>query len=538
MKAYVAFAAALKDQGVHTMFGLIGDANMQYTAHYIDAMGGRYYGATHEAGAITMADGYHRMSGEVTVATVTHGPGLMNTLTALTEATKARSQMVLLTGDTPAVRTWTQSLDIGAAIAPTGAGYERVYRPETAPLDLARALHRARTERRPIVLNFPYDMMQQDVEPVAMKPTPVISYLPPRPDDDAIERALDVIAGAKRPLVLGGRGAALSGARDALLDLAGILGAPVATTLLGRDMFRGHPMNLGIAGSLSNTIATDAIVAADVIIAFGAGLNRYTTDKRQLFAGKRIVQIDIEPRDIGLYLRVDEALIGDARQVATALADALREAEFEGSGWGRPYAERIANWTPESEFTDLSHDGTVDVRTAVIQLDRVLPENRTVVTDVGRFIVAGWRYLSVPEPRRFTHMSTFGSIGLGLGAGIGAAAVDPSTLTVALMGDGGFMMTLGELTSAVRNKIPLLVVVLNDGAYGAETNKLRGHGESEVHSFIDWPELAPLAEAMGARAMTVRAVADFAGIPKFIEGLTGPALVDVRMDREANVGHW
>jgi len=538
MKAYQAFAAAVKDEGVHTLFGLIGDANMQYVAHYVDALGGRFVPSAHEAGAIAMADGYHRISGELTVATVTHGPGFTNTVTALTEATRAGSRLLVLTGDTPAVRTWTQRLDIAAMVAPTGAGYERVYSAASVAEDLARAVHRVRTESRPIVLNFAYDLMQQEIEPRVLKPAPALGYLPPRPDDAAYERVLDVIASAKRPLVLAGRGAALSGAREELIRFAEAIGAPLATSLLGRDLFRGHPLDLGIVGSLSNSIATEAVVASDVVFAFGAGLNRYTTDKGELLAGKRIVQIDIDPRDIGLFTRVDEALIGDAKEVAARLAELLAEAGFGGTGWGASYAERIAAWTPESEFADQSGEDTVDVRTAVIELDRVLPEQRTVVTDVGRFIVAGWRYLHVPYPTRFTHMSTFGAIGLGLGAALGAALADPGVLTVALMGDGGFMMTAGELTTAVRNRIPLLVVVLDDGAYGAEVNKLRAHGESELHSYIDWPELAPFAASMGARTLTITRREGFAAIPELLDGLDGPAFVDVRMDRTAQVGHW
>ena len=531
MKAYQYFAEALREHSFHTLFGLMGDANMQFIAHYVDALGGRYIASTHEAGAITMADGFHRISGEVTVATVTHGPGITNSVTALTEACRARSQILVITGDTPSVRTWSQSIDIGAVVAPTGAGYERVFGAESMVVDVARAVHRVRTEKRPVVLNLPYEIMQQVIRPISANSGPKVAFVNPLPDMAALGRTLDIIVNSKRPLVLAGRGAVISGAHEELIELSELLGAPVATSLLGREFFDGDSLNIGIAGGLSTRIASEAIAASDCIIAFGAGLNRYTTDNGALSVGKRIVQIDIDPINIGLYTRVDEVLIGDARQVAGMIVESLNEADFKGSGWGHRFAQRIADWTPESEFDGQSTDETVDVRTAVVQLDRVLPKDRNVVTDVGRFALAGWRYLRVSDPTRFTHMSNFGSIGLGLGAGIGAALVDPTRLTVALMGDGGFMMSVGEFTTAVRYRVPMLVVVLNDRAYGAETAKLHAHGESGTHSFIDWPDLAGLATAMGGRAMTVRSSSDFDRVTDLVAGLDGPALIDVRLER-------
>lgn len=539
MKAYQLFAKALVEQGGTTLFGLMGDANMQIIAHYQDELGGRYVGATHEAGAVTMADGYHRISGEIAFTTVTHGPGFTNAITALTEAGRNRSQILVITGDTPPERTWTQALDIGAVVAPTGAGYERVYRLDSIAADLARAIHRVKTERRPVVLNFPYALMQQLVEETPFKSAPTLSSLAARPDEAALERALDVIASAKRPVILAGRGAVRSeGARDAIIRLAELLGAPVSTSLLGKGFFEGHPLNLGIIGSLSHPIASEAFANADCVIAFGAGLNRYTTEKGDLFADKRTVQVDVDPHDIGIFTRVDEVLVGDAAEVAITLADTLAEVEFEGSAWAKNYEQRLAEWTPESDFVDQSGDGTVDVRSAVIALDRVLPRERNVVSDVGRFLVAAWRYFNVADPLRFTHTSTFGAIGLGLGTAIGAAVADSTRLTVGVMGDGGFMMTAGEFSTAVRHRIPLLVVVLNDGAYGAEYTKLRNHGEDPRHSIVEWPELAPLAEAMGGRSYVVRSLQDIEALGELVTNLEGPLLVDVRLDPLAEVGHW
>jgi len=538
MKAYQALAAELVEQGVHTVFGLMGDANMQFVAHYSGELGQRFLGATHEAGGISAADGHFRMTGQVACASVTHGPGITNTVTALTEATRNRSQMVVLTGDTPPVRTWTQMIDIGAVVAPTGAGYERVYSAASVVFDLRRALHRARTERRPVVLNFPYALMQGEADSAPKLVPAETRVVNGTLEDETLEDALDLIAGAKRPLILAGRGAAASGAREDVLALAELLGSPVATTLLGRDLFAGHPLNLGICGSLASSVGTEILMQSDCILAFGAGLNRYTTFIGELTQGKRILQVDTDLTNVGLYTSVDHVIHGDAATVARRLTEVLTEAEFEGSGWGRKYSERLTAYKPTDDFEDKSANGFVDVRSAVVRLDEVLPADRNVVTDVGRFITAAWRFMTVTDPLRFTHTSTFGSIGLGLGTAIGAAVSSPERLTVAVMGDGGFMMTAGELSTAARHRVPLLVVVLNDGAYGAEYTKLKNHGDDPDFSLVEWPDIACVGTAMGAQVLKVTRLEELDQLAKLVQDLEGPLLVDVRLDPTLDVGHW
>lgn len=538
MKAFQVLTTTLVQDGVDTLFGLMGDANMRIVAHYRGALDGRFVGATHEAGAVSAADGYHRLTGRVGVATVTHGPGLTNTVTALTEAARNRSSIVVITGDTPPVRTWTQQIDIGAVVAPTGAGYERVYAPESVAFDLRRAMHRARIERRPVVLNFPFGFLAGDAELEPRAAPAETTVVGGALAEDTLEGVLDIIAGAKRPIILAGRGAVRSGAREPLIALADLLGCPVSTSLLARDLFAGHPLNVGICGSLATGVGTEILMAADCILAFGAGLNRYTTFVGDLTRDKRIVQVDSDLENVGIYTRVDHVVHGDAATVANRLTETLAEAGFEGNGWGRRYADRLVAWTPADEFTDASSDGFVDARAAIVRLDDVLPKDRNVVTDVGRFIMAAWRFMTVSDPLRFAHTSTFGSIGLGLGTAIGAAAATPGRLTVAIMGDGGFMMSAGELSTAVRNKIPLLVVVLNDGAYGAEFTKLKNYGDDPHHSLVEWPDISAVGAALGAQTLKVTQVDELNQLGKLVTDLDGPLLVEVLLDPELNVGHW
>jgi len=228
------------------MFGLIGDANMFLAHSFAHEFGGRYLGAAHESGATFMGFGYADLSGRLGVVTVTHGPALTNTLTGLIEGVRGRTPMLLIAGDTATTsRTNIQDVAQRDVVMPTGAGFEQARTPQTALDDLAIAVRRAFVERRPIVLNVPSDFMWADVNysdiPVFSSGRPV-AY----PDPAVVQAVAERIAAAERPVVLAGRGAIE--ARGALLRLASRIGAPVATTLKAKDLFRGEPFDLGIVG--------------------------------------------------------------------------------------------------------------------------------------------------------------------------------------------------------------------------------------------------------------------------------------------------
>lgn len=533
MKAYEALARALVDRGLGTMFGLMGDANMQYIAAYIRSCNGQFVGSVHESGAVTMADGYGRVSSRIGVAAVTHGPGLTNSVTALTESVRNRSQLLLLTGETHAgYDVSSQAIDIAAVVGPTGAGYERIYRSDTLTADFDRALKRIAVEKRPVVLNVPFDLLNVEVGDVAPRSRAQAEVLVPSVDPTAIDQALGVIVSAKRPVILAGRGAALANAHDDLVHLADIIGAPLATTLLGKDYFRGHPRDIGICGTVSSPLGGAAIAEADCIVAFGASLNKHTSGPT--LAGKRIVHCDVDPVRIGMFTDVDVAVLGDARAAAQAMASSLDKAGFEISS-DPELVERLAAASPLDEFEDRSDDGTVDPRTFMVRLDEMLPAGRTVVTDAGRFLLAPWRYLHVSDPCHFVHTTNFASIGLGLGMAIGASMARPDELTVAVTGDGGFMMHMAEFSTAVRYRLPIVVVVLNDGAYGAEYTALKHYGLDPELSLIEWPDFAPVAEALGGRGTTVRTLADLGGLAELIEDRTGPLLVDAKVNPAVDI---
>ncbi|MFI5612013.1 thiamine pyrophosphate-binding protein [Amycolatopsis sp. NPDC051903] len=534
MQLYEALAAALIDLDVRPLFGVMGDANMACVAEFRER-GGQYVGTAHEGGGVAMADSWARATGRVGFATVTHGPGVTNTMTAVVEAVRSRTPVLVLTGETPAEPTHFQRLDLPAFAAAAGAGHERVYRPETLARDLERALRRCVAERRPVVFDVPHGLLQSPVEDLQRVRAPARGErcVPGEADLDA---ALGLIAAANRPIVLAGRGAVESGAREALVDLAGVLAAPVAASVLAKDLFRGQPGDLGICGTLAHGPASAALAESDCVIAFGASLNVYTSLRGELFAGKKIVQIDHDPRRFGWYTPVTEAVVGDAEAVASAMAATLRESGRTPSrAWLERVRAEVSAFEPGAEFTDESGGDTVDVRTAALRLDRILPARRNLVSDMGRFVNAAWRHLHVSDARAFTTMGGFGAVGLGLAGSLGMAFARPGEPTVCTIGDGGFMMNPAELATAVREKLPLVVLVFNDGAYGAEYHKLAGYGIDPAHSYTSWPDVRGVAEGLGARAVSVRKPEEFDAIEGLVENLDGPLVVDIRLDPAVDI---
>jgi acetolactate synthase I/II/III large subunit len=533
MLGYEAIAAALSAQGVDTAFGVVGDANLFIVNALVTNHGMRYQSAAHESSAVQMAIGYARVSGLFGVATVTHGPGLTNTTTALVEGVRSNTPVLVICGDTAAVaRGHMQKIDQRELVLATGAGFEPVRTPSTIGEDVAEAVRRVHAERRPIVLNIPSDFEFLDVELnrlPALRPEPVAVS----PDPVALDKAVGIIASSSRPIVLGGRGAVLSGARDELVRLAERLGAPLATSLMGNGLFEGDPFNLGIFGTLSTPVASEAIASADCVVAFGASLNYLTTYRGSLVAGKAVVHCDIDASHIGLHSPVDAGVVGDVARTAETMVAWLDEAEHKPSGFRSPELERrLREYDPAGDFVDRSTTDTIDPRTLTLRLDSVLPPNRTVAVDGGRFMRHGLR-VTPADPMSFVTTSSFGSIGLGLGHAIGAATAKPNQPTVLLAGDGGFMMgCLVELNTAIQSGLDIVIVIYNDGSYGAEHVQLYSRGLDPGIAQQRWPSFPALAESMGATAVTVRNVDDLAAAAAAVRDRKGVVVIDAKLDAQ------
>tara|TARA_Y100000996_G_scaffold220745_2_gene173744 strand:- start:642 stop:2279 length:1638 start_codon:yes stop_codon:yes gene_type:complete len=533
MLGHDAVAQALVDHGVDTVFAVLGDGNLFIGENLQRQHGTNLIGATHEANAVCMAEGWAKASGKLGVASVTHGPGLTNTITALVEGVKNETPMLVVAGDTPVENEQhLQNLDQHALVTASGAGFQPVRNAETIAEDVSTAIRRAHSERRPIVLNVPLNIEWDEVEYVSrppLNPSPVRLA----PDPDQLDTALGIIASSTRPLILAGRGAVKSGAKDALLRLGETLGAPLATSLLGTGYFEGEPFNLGIHGTLSHEVAGETLAIADCVIAFGASLNFFTTDYQTLLAGKRVVHVDIDARHIDRHVTVDAGVVGDAAVVASAMNDLLNEAEHKASSFRtNELKSRLEAFDPAQAFEDKSYQGAVDPRTLTRRLEAGLPKERQVVVDAGRFMLDALT-ISVPKPENLVTSHGFGAIGLGMSTAIGAAVARPTLPTIVCIGDGGYMMGgLTELSTAVHLGLDLIVIVYNDGSYGAEHIQLVSKGMDPTASLHEWPDFCAVAESMGCQTMRIESLDDIDAAIDVVKNRTPgrPVLIEARTD--------
>jgi thiamine pyrophosphate-dependent acetolactate synthase large subunit-like protein len=380
-------------------------------------------------------------------------------------------------------------------------------------------------------LSVPVDLQEQTcemVDPEAILGPPMPRF---RPSDEALAGVADLIQSASRPLILAGRGAVLANAGPALEALGEGIGALMTTTAQAHGLFAGSRFDVGISGGFSSPLAVRMIGESDLILAFGASLTYWTTRHGRLLPPVPLVQCDVEPTAIGARRPVDVGLLGDAAETASALLDALVSRDVRGKGFrSDELAREIAEYRREDEFEDQSENGTIDPRTLMVALEPMLPHERTVVTDSGHFMGFPAMYLSVPDAAGFVLTQAFQAVGIGLATGIGAAVARPDRLTVAVLGDGGLRMSLGEIDTAVAHRLPLLIVVVNDAAYGAEVHHFLDLGFPIEIAQLEDRDFAAIARAMGARGQTVRSVDDLEPVRDWLESRDGPMLLDCKVN--------
>jgi acetolactate synthase I/II/III large subunit len=524
-----AVGKALAEQGVRVVFGLLGSGNLTVTNALRDA-GAAFVAARHETSAVCMADGYARVSGEVAACSVHQGPGLTNAITGLTEAAKSRTPIVLLAADTPAGALRSNfRIDQDGLVESVGAVAERVHGADTAVADAVRAVRRARLERRAVVLMLPLDVQAMEADRATGVPSsPDLS--PPRPDDATLARVAAALADARRPAIIAGRGAILADAGPALRRLGELTGALLATSAVANGLFTGDPYDLGIAGGFASPTASRLLREADVVLAVGASLNAWTTRHNTLLSpDAQIIQVDLDEEAIGAHRPIDLGLVGDARLTAEALVAALDDRD--AGTRNEQLADTIAagRWRHEP-YEETTAPDVLDPRTLSIALDDLLPAERTVAVDSGHFM--GWpsMYLRVPDAFGFVFPQAFQCVGLALGNAIGAAVARPDRLTVAALGDGGALLALPEFETLGRLSLPILVVIYNDAAYGAEVHHFRPMGQAvDLAQFPD-TDFAALARAAGCEGITARSVADLESLREWLARRDGPMVVDAKVD--------
>jgi thiamine pyrophosphate-dependent acetolactate synthase large subunit-like protein len=535
-----AIARDLAAYGARRCFGLLGTANFKIS-HALVGAGVELISARHEGNAASMADAYAKATGELTLVSVHSGPGLTNAITGIAEAAKSRTPLVVLAGDVAngAVKS-NFYIDQAELVRSVGAVSERIHTPGSAREDALRAVTRALHDRRTVVLSLPADV--QDAE-LATNSGPL--ELPPatgrlHPDPEAVGRLADAMARAHRVLILGGRGAVLSDAEAALLALADRTGALLATTVCGHGLFAESPWSLGICGGFASPIADELIAESDLVAGFGASFTQWTTKRGKLIApGATVAQIDIEPGNLGYQMPVQHAIHGDAKVTAEALLSELRGASQPRAGRRSDLVRnRIRSGdNHHSPHPDETTARFIDPRTLSKAVDAILPIDRVVASDSGHF--CGWvpRYLRVPNARASCLSHSFQAVGLGLASAIGLALANPGKLAVLGAGDGGFLMSISDLETALRLKLRLCILVYNDASYAAEVHYFRRHGYSiDIVQFPD-TDFAAMARGYGARAAAVRTLADLDPLKAWVaEGAPGVFVIDgkINPDLEAD----
>jgi len=543
MRVAEAVGAALARLGVDHVFGVVGSGNFHVTNSLV-AGGARYVAARHECGAATMADAFARTSRRVAAVSVHQGCGLTNALTGITEAAKSRTPLLVLAADTGAAAVRSNfRTDQDALARSVGAVPERIHSPESAVADAARAYRTAAGQRRTVVLNLPLDVQAAECPPdaAAIPPAPELSA--PAPAPEAVAALAAVLAGAQRPVFVAGRGA--RGARDALERLADRTGALIATSAVVKGMFNGNPWYLDVSGGFCSPLTAELISGADVVVGWGCALNMWTMRHGTLIGpGATVVQVDLDPDAIGAHRPVDAGVVGDVAQTARAVAAELATGSATGRPGYRGYrsAELRGRIARENRWRDVPYrdesDGTrIDPRTLSIALDDLLPAERTVAVDSGNFMGYPSMYLSVPDDDGFCFTQAFQSIGLGLATAVGAALARPERLPVAALGDGGALMGIADLDTVVRLGLPMVIVVYDDEAYGAEVHHFGPDGYPLDTVTFPPTDIAAIGRGFGCSAVTVRSVADLDGAAKWLAGPRGtPLLIDAKVVSDR--GSW
>ena len=533
MKVYQRLAQAFAAEGVTHLFGIMGDANMYWMTE-LDKLGVKALEVRHEGAGLGMADGWARVSHTPGVATTTCGPGVSQLATAFLTAARAESPIVAFCGEQPTNDDeYNQRLDNGRFAAACEAGFVRLNSPESTDEVVRKAFYLAKLESRPIMLSCPMDIQQktfEDDDPYR----PSSTILAPRavqPDPDAIERAADVIAKSRKPVVLVGRGARWSGAGKEILALAERAGAIIATSLMAKTWLSEDPYHVGVSGLYATRTAIQLFEEADCVIGIGASLNRYTTEHGYLYPEAKFVHIDVKPHIMMFGGKAADVYVhADARAGVETLVRALDKRGFKSTGLRTPeIRKRLAgHYEDRTEF--LIEPGYADPREVVNTLDEIVPAEVMLFTGSG--CTAGFSNILFRRQRSLVLASHFfGCIGQMLPAAIGGVLAMGNKPAMLVDGDASVMMHLAEFETMVRYNLPLLVVVMNNQALGSEYYKLDAHGMDRELSTIPTPDLGAVGKAFGGKGVLARSAEDVRkAVQEWLKNPC-PMMIDVRIAR-------
>ena len=558
-------AECLRQEGVTKVFGQCGHTNYAL----IDAchkLGIEYISFRHEQQAAHAADAYFRVSHKLAVVNVHLSPGLTNALTGVASAAADCTPMVVIAGNTPSyhhAREPHQGIRFhadasqGDIFRPICKRVWRVDDPKFLPDVMPRALNVAQTGRPgAVLLDIPMDVFsgQVKVQPVITARRP--NYGRPVGPDDGVAEAAHVLVNAEKPVIFAGNGVALSEAWDELLELAELAEIPVATTLMGKSVFpETHPLSLGVAGIWGTRTANDTTRTADVILAIGTGFAEAdcsSWNPKYTFAipPSKVIQIDIDPQEIGKIYPVEVGIVGDAKRTLAALIGHVRSLQHSAPTGSRIAAVQKLKKTWEAELTESQRDNGQPIHPARLlrELSDAAPDNAVFVTDVGWNKNGAGQQLQVSRRSSFLTSGGMATMGFSPAAAIGAKLGAPDRKVICLVGDGGLISVVGALTTAVELNVPVLWVLFNNFCYSTIRSVGTTYFKNSYGTEFTRPDGTPynpdfllLAKSFGIESALVEEPADIAGALKTALSKDVPYLLEVRTRGDVpmpRTGYW
>jgi acetolactate synthase I/II/III large subunit len=543
MRAVDAVMECLKAEGVDVVFGYPGGANLPTYDAFVDA-GIRHVLVRHEAGGGHAAAGYAKATGKVGVALGTSGPGATNLVTPIMDAMMDSVPVVFITGQVRTELLGTdgfQEADIMGITMPAVKHSWMIQHPLEIPRVIHEAFHVARTGRPgPVVVDIPTDLSKADIpyEPVTDVHLP--GYQPTTEGNvKQIRQAAKALASARRPVLYVGGGVVLADASEELRELATLDRFPVTQTLNGLGAFPGdHEQFLGMLGMHGLRAANYAMDEADLICAIGARFDDRITGKLSEFAPRaKFIHIDVDPAEISKNVPAHIPIVGDAKNILAKLVNEYRAVEADPSRLDE-WWQRIHGWQERHplHYTD-SQDSEIKPQRAIQAIYEATGGEAIVASDVGQHQMWTAQYYKFPEPRRWINSGGLGTMGFGLPAAMGAAVGCPDRTVVCVTGDGSVQMNSQELATCVQNRIPVKVLIVNNGYLGMVRQWQELFWDNR-YSHVDMgqsPDFVKLAEAYGATGLRLTQKESLVDDLKAAIATEGPVVVDIRVTREENV---
>lgn len=537
---------SLANENVEVMFGYPGGVLLDIYDKLFDSKI-RHILMRHEQAAAHAADGYARATGKVGVCIATSGPGATNLVTGIATAYMDSVPMVAFTGQVPTPLIGGDAFQEADIIGITRPITKHSYLVKDVK-DLAGiikdAFHIARTGRPgPVLIDIPKDVAIDTCNYEYPEKASARGYNPVKVGNKAqVKRAADMIARAKQPIIYAGGGVIISGASDTLIKFAEKYKIPVTATLLGLGGFPGdHPLFLGMLGMHGTYYANMAISNSDLIIALGARFDDRVTGKIEEFApNATIVHIDIDPSAISKNVTVHIPIVGDARVVLDQISEQMNETAKTKGTWLKPrekWLKQINSWKREHPLSYSNHDKIIKPQFVIEKIFELTKGDAIITTEVGQNQMWTAHYYKFLKPRTILSSGGLGTMGYGLPAAIGAQVAYPDKTVIDIAGDGSIQMNMQELATAVQNRLPIKIAILNNHFLGMvrQWQELFYDKRYSHTCLMSEPNFVMLAEAYGAHGFNIKKPADVEPTLRKALKIKGPVLMNFEVAREENV---